>query len=163
MKSNVLVKVISYWERRYQLQKFWFRLLGAEVGEGNTFNDWIKIAGQVQNLKIGDNNVFNQNLVFNLDSNITIGDRNHFSVGVVLITTKLNDLLNSHVKHPIVIGDDNWFAACSVIAISHGELVVSDGIVLGAQSLLCKSTSLPGLYAGVPATFRRSLFSKAQD
>jgi acetyltransferase-like isoleucine patch superfamily enzyme len=143
--------IYHLWIKRFQLQKYKLRILGASVGKNNTFNGWLVVVGDFANLRIGDGNVFNQNIILNLNSKISIGNRNHFSSGVKITTTKLNKELTEHVSFPVTIGNNNWLATDSLIAVSLGEISVPSGVTLGAKSLLNKSALIPGLYLGVPA------------
>ncbi len=150
----MMVCINRLWIRRFQIQKYKLRILGASVGKGNTFNGWLVIVGDYSNLKVGDSNIFNQGVILNLNSSLTIGSRNHFSSGVKIVTTKLNSDLTEHISFPIQIGDNNWLATDSLIAISSGEISVSSGVILGAKSILNKSALVPGLYSGVPAILK---------
>lgn len=149
-------KINRLWLRRYQIQKYKLKFLGARIGKNNTFNDWITVVGNYSNLTIGDQNIFNQHIVLNVSSEIFIGNRNHFSAGVKIITTKLNENLTRHFSFPVQIGDNNWFATDSLIAVSRNKILVPGGIILGAKSLLNDSASIPGLYVGVPANIHIS-------
>lgn len=149
-------KINKLWLRRFQIQKYKLKILGAQLGKNNTFNDWITVVGNYSNLTIGDQNIFNQNIVLNVSSEIFIGNKNHFSAGVKIITTKLNENLSRHLSFPVQIGDNNWFATDSLIAVSHNKILVADGIILGAKALLNDSAPTPGLYVGVPANIHIS-------
>jgi acetyltransferase-like isoleucine patch superfamily enzyme len=139
----------SYFNRRYQIQKILLTLRGAELGSGNTFNGWLKVVGDVKNLKIGDYNVFNEYILINCKSKIIIGDWNHFSVGTKLISTRLSDDLATHISYPITIRNYCWTAVDSVIAINKSPIVISDNIIIGAKSLIFKSLEEKGKYYGI--------------
>ncbi len=136
-------------KRRFQIQKIILKIRGAQVGEGNTFNDWIKISGSVKNLKIGNSNVFNEFILLNCKDKITIGDHNHFSAGCKLITTRLSDDLSSHVSNPITIEDNTWLAVDVVIATNKEPISIGSNIIIGAKSLILKSLYVKGKYFGV--------------
>jgi len=145
---------IPLWKRRYQLQKYLLRFLGAHIGEKNTFNSWLRIDGKLNNLVIGSFNVFNPGVYINCKSKVVIGDRNHFSVDSKLITSSLNLNDNSHYAYPIIIGDNNWFAASSIVCPKSATVEVANGITVGAFSLLNSHAHLPGSYLGIPAQIR---------
>jgi acetyltransferase-like isoleucine patch superfamily enzyme len=127
-------------------------MLGSQVGSKNTFNDWVTVVGDYSNLRIGNGNVFNQNVVLNVNSQVHIGDENHFSAGVKLMSTRLDTTLNAHMSFPIRIGNGNWLAADSLIAVRNQEIEVSNGVTLAAKAFLNTSARESGLYAGVPAS-----------
>jgi len=145
----MLEEFIRLYKRRFQLQKYFLRIRGAKVGKKNTFNGWLCIVGDIANLCIGDNNTFNEFVYLNLKSEIIIGNGNHFSVGSKLITTKLNDSLTEHISYPVTIGNNCWFAADSVVAISKNETKICDNVIIGAKSLVLASINSPGKYLGI--------------
>ena len=148
---KVALKLDSLWQRRFQIQKYRLRILGAQIGSRNTFNGWVTVVGDYSNLKIGNENTFNQNVVINVNSLIHIGNQNHFSVGVKLITTRLDATLRTHLSFPIRIGNRNWLAADSIVAVSNHEIEINSGVTIAAKSFLNTSATQPGLYAGTPA------------
>ena len=143
---NLINRLIK---RRFQIQKIFLRIRGAEIGIGNTFNGWLAVAGDPQNLVIGNHNVFNEYVVINCSESIRIGNSNHFSVGSKLISTKLNSNFSSHQSFPIIIGNNNWFAVDSVVAVRSAPIYFGDNIVIGAKSLVFSSIFTSGKYYGI--------------
>ena len=148
------------YQRRYQLQRLSLRLLGAQIGKRNTFNCWIAIEGDIRNIIIGDGNIFAPGFYLNAVEKITIGNLNHFSSGVKVITGRLTTDHSSHLAHQILIGDNNWFSSGSVVAPRDRSLVVGSGITVGAMSFLNSDAIIPGLYVGIPARMKIEDFDK---
>ena len=144
------------YKKRFQIQKFTLVLQGAVIGDGNTFLSWIKYSGNLQNLEIGDNNIFSNNVTLILKDKIIIGHNNHFSSNVIISTSKLSKDHKEHICYPIRIGNNNWFASNSLISISKSELCIGNGITLGAYSVLFESPTIVGTYLGIPAILQGS-------
>jgi len=147
--SYVFLRLSKLWRRRFQLQKIYFRALGMKVGKGNTFNDWIKIVILKPNIVIGDNNVFNENIILNNRENITIGSSNHFSSGTKIITSKWQD--GNHASSPVFIGDSVVFGTNSVVLSGLTPISICSMVEIGIGSLVIRNIEVSGIYLGSPA------------
>lgn len=154
--KSIIERMRFFWRRRFQLQKYYLRFLGARVGINNNFYDWLHITGPISNLRIGNSNHFNPGIFLVTSAQLDIGNENHFSVGVKILTTRLDSSLKNHLSFPITIGNYNWLAADSMVSISDSRIDIATGIILGAKSMLCSSATSPGLYVGVPAKLKSS-------
>lgn len=127
------------------------RLFGAQIGskchiypKATIWAPW--------NLSMGNFSSFaNGVYCYNMDR-ISIGDRTVVSQGVKLITGT-HDYTN--MKFPlrtkeIVIGSDVWIASDSFVCPG---VVISDGVVVGARSVVTKNVAAWTVCAGNPAKF----------
>jgi len=61
------------------------------------------------------------------------------------------------IRNPVEIGNNVWLGAGVIIT---GGMRVGSGVVVGAGSVVTKDLKDDGVYAGVPAKFIKSRFSK---
>ena len=104
---------------------------------------------------MGYNNYFNSNIKIAAKCRITIGDNNLFGPNVVIVdhNHKFNDpnkliCQQGFNSSPINIGSNTWIGANVTIC---SGVSVCDRVVIGANSVVTKSISEPGVYSGVPA------------
>ena len=107
------------------------------------------------NVTIGNNCFFNSGCKFIDFGGITIGDNVGLSMGVTLITNNhpCNPLTLDKwvdIKEPIVIEDDVWIGANSIIM---GNVTIGKGAMIGAGSVVTKSIPAGEVWAGNPARF----------
>ena len=104
------------------------------VGFNNFFNTNCKITS-LENIKIGDNNLFGPNVV--------ILDHDHrYRNTSVLINQQ------GFEKSPVIIGSNVWI--CANVVVTRG-VEIKDNIVVSANSVVKESLIVPGVYAGNPA------------
>lgn len=121
-------------------------------------NSYISASGKI---KIGYNNYFNTNCKLVAMERITIGNNNLFGPNVVIVDH------NHQFSQPEVlickqgfqikginIGSDIWIGANTVICAG---VEICDHVVVGANSVVVKSIFKPGVYAGAPARYIKSL------
>jgi acetyltransferase-like isoleucine patch superfamily enzyme len=104
-----------------------------------------------EKISIGHKCVFNQNIFLNISNSLFIGDNVTISSNVFITDTSLIlDKLpqKEHVSLPIIIEDDVWIGACTTVLPG---VTISRGSVIGAGSVVTKSTDPNGVYVGVPA------------
>jgi|LauGreDrversion4_2_1035121.scaffolds.fasta_scaffold06084_7 acetyltransferase-like isoleucine patch superfamily enzyme len=104
-----------------------------------------------EKISIGNKCVFNQNIFLNISNSLFIGDNVTISSNVFITDTSLIlDKLpqKEHVSLPIIIEDDVWIGACTTILPG---VTISRGSVIGAGSVVTKTTDPNGVYVGVPA------------
>ncbi len=106
---------------------------------------------------IGGNCSINNGVFFNVSSKLVIGNNVTISANVFITTTGLDltQLPNKlHFSEDIVIEDDVWIGASSVILPG---VTLKRGSVIGAGSIVTKSTQEFCVYAGNPARKIRCL------
>jgi acetyltransferase-like isoleucine patch superfamily enzyme len=108
-------------------------------------------------ISIGDKCVFNQNVFLNISHSLFIGNNVTISSNVFITdTTLILDKLphKEHASFPIIIEDDVWIGASTTILPG---VKISRGCVIGAGSVVSKSTQPYGVYVGVPAKLIKNL------
>lgn len=110
-----------------------------KFGKNFTVNSFCYI-NAIGGLSIGDNVLIGPSVI------ISSGKHNILPIGKPIIGEPTSPL-------PITIGDDVWLGAN--VTILPG-VVIADGTVVGANSVLTKSSKKNGVYAGVPAKLIRS-------
>lgn len=105
-----------------------------KLGYNNFFNTNCRIA-TLENIEIGDNNLFGQN--------VTIVDHDHrFDKNDELICKQ------GFVCEPINIGSNVWIGANTTICKG---VTIADKVIIGANSVVTKDCTQSGIYVGCPA------------
>jgi acetyltransferase-like isoleucine patch superfamily enzyme len=110
-------------------------------------------------IEIGDNVFINADCYFDAAANIEIGTGVRIADHVRLITSSHQVGLKSRragegLAKPIHIGEGAWIGSSSLILPG---VTVASGCIIGAGSVVAKSTDSDGLYLGVPARRVRDL------
>ena len=122
------------------------------IGENNKVQHSIYIGGG-NNLTIGDNCQINERV--KLD-NVIISNHVMIAPGVTILG-KMHEFSNSKIPmvlqgdkkvRPTFIEDDVWIGTNAIIMPG---IEISKGCIIGAGSVLTKSTEEYGVYGGVPA------------
>ena len=128
---------------------FLLRLFGAKIGRN------VRIQGSAriwmpQNIRIGDNSWIDGNVNLYSVDEITIGDNSVISEGAFLCTATHDTSSPGFqlVTHPIAIGNNIWIAARAIVLPG---IVVRDGAVIGAGSVVTKDVALSTTVVGNPA------------
>lgn len=128
---------------------FWLRRFGAKLGRRVHIYPGARVWAP-WNLVCGDDvGVADGVILYNQDQ-ITLGARTVVSQGAHLCTGThdFNDPGFPLLTRPITVGEDAWLAAeCFV----QPGVTIADGSVIGARSVLIKSTQPWTVYAGNPA------------
>ena len=92
----------------------------------------------------------------NFAATISIGSGSYIgpNVGIITANHDPTDLRDHTEGQPVVIGSNCWVGMNSVILPG---VTLGDGIIVGAGSVVTKSFSSPGVIAGNPARFVKSL------
>lgn len=138
----------------FRFRCWWLRLFGASVGEqvhiypsSHIYYPW--------NLEIGDwSSIGEWALVYSLGK-VTIGERVTISQRVHLCagTHDYQDAAMPLLKPPIVIADAAWICADAFIGPG---VIVAEGAVVGARSVVVKNVPDWSVVAGNPAKFIKS-------
>lgn len=139
----------SYSVRKFILTK----LYRAKVGKSNIhigvrfFSPW--------KLVVGDNSNIQMCSFLDCRGGIVIGNNVDITIGAKVLTQyhDIDSPLYETITKPVVIED--YCIVSSFSTILPG-VVLSKGAVLGASSVLTKSTLPYSLYVGAPAEFRRA-------
>ena len=136
--------------------KFWTHNEGiCDIGKKTWFSENCLIESSGGYICFGYNNFFNSNCHLISMEKIQIGDNNLFGCNVVVVDHNHNfDDRNMPIckqgftKKEVVIGSDVWIG--SNVTICPG-VHIADHIVVGANSVVSRSLSEPGVYVGCPA------------
>ncbi|HEY8515482.1 MAG TPA: DapH/DapD/GlmU-related protein [Candidatus Binatia bacterium] len=106
-------------------------------------------------IRIGRNYHINTGCLFDGRGGLTIGDNVLIGPNVVIVSSQhhwsdpsLPIIQQGHRSAPIVIGDDVWIGANSVVTPG---VTIATGTVVGSGSVVTKSTEPYTIVAGVPA------------
>lgn len=104
-------------------------------------------------LTIGENSHINYRCFFDLGANISIGKGCNISYNVTFVNSSHNigtedGRAGTNVAFPIVVEDGCWIGANVTIM---PNVTIGKGCIIGANSLVTKSTVPNGLYMGQPA------------
>ena len=155
-------------ERLFQNQwvslqrRYWFRYWKLRL---KSFGNNSKIYGPItilnpQNVSIGNDVTLNHGvLITSKTETISIGDRVRVSAGTKIIGTGLNTQtisgeLRTHHSEKIIIEDDVWLGANSVITAG---VTIGHGAVIAAGSVVNKDIKPLTVVGGVPAKTIKTL------
>lgn len=135
-----------------------YRLVGFKIGKRPYINNGLGLVGKIS---IGSLCVFGRGCYLDGTGGIVIGDRVHFSPFCCIFSN------NHHIMPSVFRRDrkDNWHQPVEIKRgcwIGAGvkilpNVIIEEGCVIGAGSVVNKSTEPNALYAGVPAKKIRDL------
>ncbi len=150
MQKYFLKIIKKYNKFKYMKQLYILRFLGANIHKSVTLHGLIVVKGNPKNLCIKANCSLNDGVIINcrkkviLDEGVTISSNVQIHTGALL----LNKIPRKHRSADVYIGKNVWLAAQCVI---NPGVVISEGIVVGANSLVTKSLDKKNtFYAGSP-------------
>ena len=131
------------------------------LGKKTWLSDNTYFSANGGDIVLGYNNFFNSNCKLVAKAGITVGDNNLFGPNVVAFDNDHNyenlEMLickQGYTVAKIEIGSDIWIGAN--VTICKG-VRICDHVVVGANSVVTKSITEPGVYAGVPARKIKSI------
>jgi maltose O-acetyltransferase len=148
-----------------RLRTVLYRLGGVQIGTNSIIMGPLRIWG-CGKLKIGNGAVINSPCDFNIDGDITIGDRVTIGNGVLVMTAvhrigghgrRAGHLTN---PQPVSICDGAWIAANATILPG---VVIGAGSIVAAGAVVTKDVAPDTLVAGVPARLVRELPPKPEN
>ena len=130
---------------------FLLRLFGARIGKAPLICGRVRVL-MPWNLEVGDYVAISEQVdIYNYDR-VKIGDNTCISKGVWLCTGSHDFSLADFplIWRPIIIGSSVWVAA--EVLVQPG-VIIEDGVVVGARSVVKKDLSAWNVYAGNPCCF----------
>lgn len=124
-----------------------------DLGEKTWLSENTLLEAAGGTLKFGYNNFVNSNCHFIAKGSITLGDNNLFGPNTIVVDHNHKyDPETLICKQgfdisPIVIGSDIWLGGNVTICAG---VNICDHVVVGANSVVTKSITEPGVYAGIP-------------
>ena len=124
-----------------------------KVGKNVNLQKGVQIVGH-QNISIGDNSGLGRHSYIFANSDVTIGDNVLIGPEVIIhtsnhMTSRTQKIIEQSYTHKsIEIHDDVWIGARACIL---SGVTVREGTIVGAASVVTKSTEPYCIYAGVPA------------
>jgi acetyltransferase-like isoleucine patch superfamily enzyme len=115
-------------------------------------------------IRIGEQNYFNRDCMFDACGYIQIGDRNMFGPRVYVTDSnhRVGDggrvMGSGMLKGRVEIGNDCWIGANAVIL---KDVVLGDGCIVAAGAVVTKSFPANSVVAGVPAKLLRQAHTEA--
>ncbi|MCP1450453.1 acyltransferase [Priestia megaterium] len=158
--KGLKVRGIKYFVGKYV--RFWIHSGGYfDMGTKTWFSDFCSIEVNGGKLKLGYNNFFNTNCKLVSMNNIEIGDNNLFGPNIVIVDHKhnYNDANKLICKQgmssaPVKIESNVWI--CANVVITQG-VTIGNHIIVAANSVVSKDLLEPGVYAGSPAKMVKKL------
>lgn len=100
-------------------------------------------------ISIGNDTYFSGPITMHSKESIVIGSRCSISWGVTIIDSDFHSIADEHIKSEKVIIEDDVWIGCSVTILK--GVKVQNGSIIAAGSIVTKSTTQKGIYAGNPA------------
>ncbi len=147
------VTIFTYtiaWLPSQTLRKFFYkRILGCRIGSNSCIHIGVKML-MPHRISIGDNCIVGESCFFDGRMFLEINNNINFSTGVTIWTMQ-HDAYSSFFDiegGPVVVNDNVWLSFKATVL---PNIVVAKNCVVGAHSLLTKSTNEEGIYFGIPA------------
>ena len=163
MKFNLLYYKLLLRLPIVRYKKYVYRHLGVKILP-NTATFFIGnpiVIGKYTNIVIHDNSEIERGCTLIAKDKIEIGQNSTLAYGVMVLTSadpngphnKLSKLYPP-IKAPVIIGNDCWIGARSVILPG---VTIGDCSIVAAGSVVTKDVQPKTLVAGVPATVKKKL------
>ncbi|OHA07303.1 MAG: hypothetical protein A2934_00435 [Candidatus Sungbacteria bacterium RIFCSPLOWO2_01_FULL_47_10] len=117
-----------------------------------------------ENMVIGDNVSIQHFCFISAYGGVKIGSDVSIAMGTKIFSSshpysdpEIKIKYGKLIRNPVEIGNNVWLGAGVIIT---GGMRVGSGVVVGAGSVVTKDLKDDGVYAGVPAKFIKSRFSK---
>jgi maltose O-acetyltransferase len=137
--------------------KYLLIVCGARVARSVKLYGKVFVFGRAKNIEIDRQCVLNEGVVLNSRSKIHIGSNTHLSSFSKIYTGSLllgEEAWGQHEAADVSVGENCWVGSGAIVL---GGVKICDNVVIGAGSVVTRSISTPGFYAGVPAKFVRRL------
>lgn len=160
MKKTLFLHIINHIFcgcRWWKAKRFCLRCCGFKIGKN------VRVVGPIYctgHLSIGNNTYIGPFFKITGNGFVTLGENIDIAPEVTIGTGSHKVGEPTHragegLTSDVTIGNGCWI--CQQATIVAGErVIISDGIVIGARSLVLKSLLAPGLYVGIPAKFKKA-------
>ena len=167
----VVVRIVTFFLPIHvgsRLRAYLYRMAGFSIGHGTMFWGTPKISGEgnlYERLTIGEFCWMNDGCFLDLGAPITIGNRVAFGHQVFLMTNSheiggIERRAGDLTAAPIIIEDGAWLGArCTILP----GVVIHEGAIVAAGSLVTKDVPANTVVAGVPAKVARKLDGEDSD
>ncbi|MDR1481682.1 MAG: hypothetical protein LBI74_03560 [Synergistaceae bacterium] len=146
---NYFVNCIpAYWIRR-----LFYQLAGMKIGKGSRLAMKV-IVFYPWKIRIGENTMINEYTVLDGRGHLEIGDNVSISMFSIIYSAshKTHSDTLEYFKAQVTICDNVWVGARGIVLPGS---TLSKGTILAAGSSFTGTTDENGIYAGIPATFRK--------
>jgi len=147
--NNIYIILFKYSPRQFFLwRSLLLKCFGAKIGVGVHIYPKVKIWAP-WNIEIGNNVGISDGAVLYSQDKIKIGDRTVISENTY-ICTGTHDYRDKGFKlytRPIIIAEDCWL---SYGVFVHPGIIISQGVIIGACSVVIKNLSECSVYSGNP-------------
>ena len=106
-------------------------------------------------ISVGNNTYFSGPVTIHSKESIFIGSRCSISWGVTIIDSDFHSIEDEHIKSTRVAIEDNVWIGCNVTILK--GVNIHNGSVIAAGSIMTRSTTQKGIYAGNPAKLIKGL------
>lgn len=148
---------------KYDFIRRYVRLRGAEVGE-NSILSWKLAKRANQNLIVGRNSII-EAWDIDLRGKVFVGDNVIINRDVTILRVSHyiddNTMFSTRYYPDLQIEQYVWL--CTGCRILPSVTTIAEGTVVGAYSLLTKNTTPMGVYAGNPASLKRTHSSEYEE
>jgi acetyltransferase-like isoleucine patch superfamily enzyme len=117
------------------------------IGRAEMYTGFRFVVGEGAEFRLGSG-FFNYDAQILCNCQIVIGDRCMFGPGVMIRDDDEHEVIGSIRKAPVVIGNDVWVGARSIILKG---VTIGDGAIVAAGSVLTKDVPPRTIVGGVPA------------
>lgn len=160
-----LIKATTFFLPNYvgnRWRAFMFRMAGFRIGAGTVIGGMPTLTGEKplhKQLIIGEGGWLNFGCIFDLATQITIGDRVDIGHEVLIITTT-HEIGNQtrrateRITKPVVIENGVWLGARSTILPG---ITIGEGAIVAAGAVVTKDVEPNTIVGGIPATTIRQL------
>ncbi len=132
-----------------------FKFLGAKIGKSNHIYGKVIVIGYFSKIETGEHVKLNYGVILNSRDTIKIGNNVSISSCAKIYTGRLDPKDRSrHLSASVNIGDNVWIGSGAIIL---GGVTIPDNTTIAAGTVVNKSLSIAGLYAGVPAALKKRL------
>lgn len=139
-----------------------FRLVGFDIGKGTLIGGMPVVTGSgalQKRLVIGEQNWINFGCVFDIEGQITIGDRVDMGQEVLILTTT-HEIDTRHRRagakniQPVIIESGVWLGARCVVLPG---VTIGEGAIIASGAVVTKDVPPNTIVGGVPAKVIREL------
>ncbi len=142
---NYIVAYIPSWV----IRKSFYRLFGMKIGKGSRINQRVYIF-KPWKISIGENTMINSFVILDGRGGLLIGNNCSISMRSVIYSAshRCSSDTFEYYEKPTIIGNNVWICVSAVVLTG---AVISDGVVISANSVIKGITKEGEVYMGIPA------------